>query len=179
MTGKLTQLRDPLGRVLLTLSRVKYKDLEIDFGKELKEIEAAAKKIEIQPLPSRKLEPPKPKSAEELLDEADKLAGQFPEAAIAVAWSAIEYALKQLTERCSKDDEPVRASSPLRQISYLRHHGVLHSQELEVLNRMRMLRNEAIHKIPGSLELISSNDATEYVALARGYNGKLSALPAF
>src|SRR3546814_13991241 len=82
-------LRKPLTQILLTLTKLKYKDIELDFGRELRQITEEAMQVEVRPVPT----PPiraigGPKVADELLEEAEKLSDEFPEPAVSVAWSA-------------------------------------------------------------------------------------------
>ena len=137
-------LRKPLGQILLTLTRLKYKDLEIDFRQQLKELEEAAEAIEVKPaLPSPDVGGPK--ESKELLDEAKRLASEFPEPAVAVAWSAVEYDLMSLAERTSKGDT-MRKRPPSHMISYLHKNGIIDGSTVNVLKRMMNLRNLALHE---------------------------------
>lgn len=51
--------RVPVRRALLSLTRLKYKDLELDFGHELKQLEKEAKAIDITPQPAKSIAPNK------------------------------------------------------------------------------------------------------------------------
>src|ERR1051325_1135276 len=85
-------LRDPLTRVLLTLTHLKYKDLEIDFKRELEELEEKAKAIDVKPqLPE--IRASEKKDTLQFLAEARQLAAQWPEGAVTLAWQAVEHEL--------------------------------------------------------------------------------------
>lgn len=171
-------LRKPLGQVLLTLTRLRYKDLELDFGTELKKLERAAKVIEVSSAQQAAAEIGGPKEPKELLEEADRLSAEFPEPAVAVAWSAIEGDLRKLSERSGKGEEARREPS-VRLIAYLQNHGILDKSTVDVLKRMSNLRNLAVHERWNAFGGVSPDEAGEFIAIARGLNEKFSSLPEF
>src|ERR1700726_1630563 len=69
--------RVPVRRALLSLTRLKYKDLELDFGRELKGLEKEAKAIDITPQPPKSIAPTQ-RDSSQLLQEAAQLAQRFP-----------------------------------------------------------------------------------------------------
>lgn len=77
-------VRSPLRRVLLSLTRLKYKEMEIDFGRELSRIEAEAKSIDLTPAPVPEPHGHGPKNSTEQLREAARLTDDFPEPAVAL-----------------------------------------------------------------------------------------------
>jgi hypothetical protein len=164
-------LREPVGRVLTTLTRLKYKDLELDFGRELKQIEEKAKAIEVLPAST-----PKggggPKEPHELLDEAERLAPEFPEPAVAVAWSALEDALWQALERIT-NTTAFRGEPASKTIHLLLQRDAIDRQTVDVLNRMRNLRNGAVHGRWNAFGGVSVDEAREFIALARGIHERL------
>src|SRR5260370_1218861 len=108
--------RVPVRRALLSLTRLKYKDLELDFGRELKELEKEAKAIDITPQPPKSIAPTQ-RDSSQLLQEAAQLAQRFPEPAVAVAWQAVEDELMQAVMRLAvSPDYPAHNSnsSPAR-----------------------------------------------------------------
>ena len=97
--------------MLLTLTRLKYKDLELDFGRELKQLEQKAKAIEVKPQQSKAI-PPAAKDSAQLLDEAERLAQDFPEPAVAVGWQAVENELMSAVMRLAiSPDYPAHNSA--------------------------------------------------------------------
>src|ERR1700730_18334683 len=81
--------RAPVRRALLSVTRSKYKDLELDFGRELKQLEKEALAIDITPQTPKNIAPTK-RDSPKLLQEAKKLGQNSPEPAVAVAWQAVE-----------------------------------------------------------------------------------------
>jgi len=163
-------LRKPIGQILLTLTKLKYKDLELNFGRELKQIEEQARAVEVLPTPQVKAVGG-PKEPEELLTEAERLAEEFPEPAVAVAWSAVEDYLARAAERISGSASRRKPTSHF--INLLLQQTALDRGTVKVLKRMLNLRNEAVHERWNAFGGISSDEAREYIALARGINEKL------
>lgn len=166
-------LRRPLSQILTMLTKLRYKDLELDFGRELKQIEEQAKAIEV--LPSQVRAVGGPKEPEELLAEAERLVEEFPEPAVAVAWSAVEDHLARAAERLSGSTID-RRQPPSRVIRSLLDVEVIDQQTVELLKRMQNLRNMALHERWNAFGGISPDEAREFIALARGINEKLESL---
>lgn len=165
-------LKKPIGQVLLTLTRLRYKDFEVDFSRELRELERQAKAVQVIPKRTGKLSGG-PKDPPELLDEAEELVGDFPEPAVAVAWSAIEGALINAVEAVTGSDE-CRRWSARRNIQVLLEHGVLDPNTADLLNRMQKLRNYAVHERWNAFGGISIDEANDFIGLARGVSARLS-----
>lgn len=165
-------LHEPVGRLLTMLTRLKYKDLELDFGRELRQIEEDAKAVEVLPTP--KIESAGgPKEPDELLDEAEMLVGEFPQPAIAVAWSAVEDDLSQAAERLTRSSS-FRREPTIRVIKSLVEGKAIDRGTADVLKRMQNLRNAALHERWNAFGGISTEEAREFIALARGIHERLS-----
>ncbi len=135
-------LRAPVTRVLLTLTRLKYKDLELDFGRELKQLEEQAKAIEVKPQQPKAL-PPAPKGSAQLLAEAERLAQDFPEPAVAVGWQAVEDELMSAVMRLAiSPDYPVH-NSALKNAELLLGQKAVDENTIDLLKRMRNLRKSS------------------------------------
>ena len=91
--------RASLGSVLLDLTRLKYKDTEIDFGRELSQIEAQARSIGVTPKPVPIPAADHPKDSAGRLRETARLGNQFSETAVALGWSAVELELEAAATR--------------------------------------------------------------------------------
>jgi uncharacterized protein YutE (UPF0331/DUF86 family) len=167
-------LRVPVARVLLTLTKLKYKDLELDFGRELKQLEEQAKAIEVKPTLPKALAPSK-REPSDLLNEAERLAQDFPEPAVAVGWQAVEEELMSVVVRLSISPDLHRYNSASKNAELLREQNAIDNRTLDVLKRMRNLRNMAVHGGHGH-DRVSTDEAIEFIALARGVVEKLKAL---
>jgi hypothetical protein len=167
-------LRVPLARLLTTLTHLKYKDLELDFGRELKQLEKEAKAIDITPRQPRSVAPSK-SSPQQLLEEAARLAQDFPQPAVAVGWQAVEDELLSAVMRLAISPDYPPHNSALKNAEMLREQNAIDERTFELLNRMRMLRNLAVHGARNRVP-ITGEEAVEFLALARGVVEKLQAL---
>lgn len=165
--------RVQVGKVLLRLTRLKYKDLELDFGRELKLLEKEAKAIDIAPQPQKSIAPTK-RDSSQLLQEAVQLAPSFPEPAVGVAWQAVEDELMQAVLRLAISPDYPAHNSALKNAELLKAQNAVDQRTLELLNRMRNLRNMAVHG--GHAIPITTDESLEFAALARGVVEKLQAL---
>lgn len=163
-------LRKPLNALLVTLTSLKYKDLQLDFSKELKEVGEEAKAIKIEPR-VRRIEG-KRKEPLQTLDEAERLLEQFPEPAVALAWSAIEDELVSVTNRSAISPDYPPFNSATRNAQLLLDAGYIQDDVYSLLKRMRNLGNIAVHG-RGGFGPVSSDEAREFIALARGVVEKL------
>lgn len=167
-------LRAPVTRVLLTLTRLKYKDLELDFGRELKQLEEQAKAIEVKPQQPKAL-PPAPKGSAQLLAEAERLAQDFPEPAVAVGWQAVEDELMSAVMRLAISPDYPAHNSALKNAELLLGQKAVDENTIDLLKRMRNLRNMAVQGNCG-LGNVTTDQAIEFIALARGVVEKLGGL---
>jgi hypothetical protein len=168
-------LRSPVSRLLLALTRLKYKELELDFGSELRELkESAGELITIESTAQRSLPPPTQDTKLHLV-EATRLATDFPEPAVAVGWKAVEDALFNAVDRLGLAPSGKPSFAPMRNIELLAKSGYLDSPTVDVLRRMRNLRNIAVHGGQGGGP-VSVGDANEFIAFASEVVKKLDEL---
>jgi uncharacterized protein YutE (UPF0331/DUF86 family) len=167
--------RAPVRRALLRLTRLKYKDLELDFGRELRQLEKEAKAIDITPQTPKSIAPTKRDSSQFLMESAALVQQGFPEPAVAVAWQAVEDELMQATMRLAISPDYPAHNSPLKNAELLKEQNAIDQRTIEVLNRMRNLRNMAVHGGRGAAH-VTTDEAFEFLALARGVVEKLQEL---
>ena len=161
-------LRKPLTELLIALTRLKnleFKDLKLSFRDELREL----KEKVVDSTSAEAIEEENSVSGADLgvhpkIEEAKRLASDFPEPAVAVGWQAVEETLYNAVERLGLQSGQ-RMFSPSRSIQLLSSEGYLHRENVEILQRMRTLRNAAVHGSSGYID-ISTNDANEFIALA-------------
>ncbi len=137
-------LRTPVTQLLQTLTKLKYKDLELDFGSELRAIKNDAKSIVVEPN-ARQALPELGEDKKFHLAEAKRLAPDFPEPAIAVGWRAVEDSLFDAVDRLQLASEKRANFPPSQNIEMLRSAGYLDAETVDVLRRMRNLRNIAVY----------------------------------
>ena len=158
-------LKKPLSTLLPMLRNLKYKDLELDFGKELRKIEDRAKQVlPAESKPKLIKEKPKERNSAQIIKEAKRLFEEFPEPAVALAWSAVEVELMEAINRTASSPDYPPHNSTLKTAMYLKEAGYLGEEKIELINRMTNLRNIAVHGGRG-MGLVSVDDAREFIAL--------------
>jgi hypothetical protein len=169
--GIFIALRKPLRDLIPLLVRLRYKDLELDFARELRKVESEAREALPIPAPTPKALPnPEPRDAIQLLAQAESLSSEFPEAAVAVGWSAVESELMAAVMRLAVSPDYPPDNSARKNAHLLASSGAISEKTLSVLERMRNLRNLAVHGSsrhigPGP---VSPDEAREFIALASG-----------
>lgn len=131
-------LRRPLADLVPATRRVRYKDLQVEFGKDVEEVRMEAE-AELPPLAARELS--RPSTEDRLLLMADV----SPNAAILEAWREVERAsLKLLEARSTHIPSSVTARYKMI-MRLLGHAGVVEPKKLKILNDLRRLRNRVAH----------------------------------
>lgn len=167
-------LRSPISSLILTMTKLKYKDLELDFGRALARAEEVAKTIDIQPEPKQLASEKEDRNSSQILHEASHLANDFPEPAVALAWNAIEYEIMDAVKRLGISPDYPPYNSALKNITLLQDAGLLDERTLDLLKRMKTLRNMAIHG--GACPRITTNEVREFIALSTGIVDRIKAL---
>jgi hypothetical protein len=147
-------VRKPLGDLLPLLQRLKYKDLELEFGRRIGEV-----KDEVE----REL----PGEAQRIFPEKEieplaKLAEISPRSAILEAWRAVEEATLEAAKRVAGPDFRNRTLT-FNAIRFLEKQGSIDENIVRLLREIRSLRNEAAHAPNFAL---SKESALEYAASA-------------
>ena len=149
-------LRRPLAALLPLLRRLKYKDLEVEFDREVRELrEEAAAAL-----------PPLPRAVPSAIPEENallELASVSPRAAVVEAWLLVESAARRAIERRGMRPEAERALSGPQLTRTLMHAEVLDNATRAVFDRLRMLRNQAVHAQDFA---VGEASAREYVELS-------------
>jgi hypothetical protein len=147
-------LRKPLARLVESTRKLKYKDLELEFRKNIEQIQAEAKEV----LPEA---PDKAKSTVEI--DLYGLAQVSPTAAVVEAWKAIEASAKNLiASRGHKLDYDVERPFKLIQ-DVLVKGKIIDPRHGKILDDLRQLRNKVVH---ASGFTLSSEQAVQYIDLS-------------
>jgi hypothetical protein len=167
-------LKRQISLVMDRLSRFSYKELHIDFARELDHLRATAVAANVPAAPAAVTND---SSVLRALRQAEELAADFPEAAVGSAWAALESALYEALGRVV-GNEHMRFDpyAPISIARHLRDIGQLDTKTVDLLTELRNLRNHAVHN-PGhpGLGMISA-EAVEYIAHARGLVLRLAEL---
>lgn len=147
-------LKEDIGKVLLKIKHIKHKNTEIDLGKEISETSKLAKKD-----PDLKLSAITNEST--LVDE---LATLSPRGAILESWLSIEKELDNYVVRHNIEKSGSKTFT-LDEIAWhsLDYQG-LGKGAIEILKKLRTIRNEAVHLQDSNIEPIH---AKKYAALAK------------
>ncbi|MBK7674222.1 MAG: hypothetical protein IPJ27_05345 [Candidatus Accumulibacter sp.] len=156
----LLMLRRPITELLPSLRRLRYKELEVDFGKELEKIEAVMDTVEEKTqhkgeLPVEVQPEPLPKTRTELLE---KIANLSPNAAILESWRNVERTLDFYFS--SRGIERPRSGQTI--LGQLDYDPNFPRQLVSAYQELRLLRNRAAH----DRENLTAEHAKEFSGLA-------------
>ena len=168
-------LRVPLRTLLGNLTQFRYGNVEINFGREIRELGNKAKAAglyvpEDVPRTTQSI-----RNSAHIIADAMCLTSEFQTSAVILAWTAVEQELMQAVMRLaiSPDYPPYNAS--LKNIQLLYEQEYLEADSYDLLDRMRDLRNAVANPSRGITE-ISADDAREFVVLTEAITDKLKSL---
>lgn len=157
--------RQSLAKLIPGLHRLKYKDVELEFGRQLQEV-----RQELGPTPTQPALPAPAESGRAALPEPkgttryyQSLAEISPRAAILEAWLDFELAANAAVESIQPSTKGRPLSMP-RLFSVLAEADLLSSSEVDALTRLRALRNQVVH---GPEPDLSADIIAEYALLLR------------
>jgi len=136
-------LRKSVGRLLASLTRVKFRDWEMEFRR----VEESASKI----APGRRERKPHGMSPEQrtiyatLDDQVLEVADRVPSAAIIVAWAAVETAMASAVARLAISPDPPSERSDRHNLVQLHRHGGLSDEMANLIGDLLHLRNQVTH----------------------------------
>ena len=163
VTTAIVIYRVPISQVILSLKRLKYQDLEIDFEKELAELKTEVEQVTLLQLEEANHGRELP-AATSLQSQIEQIASISPASAIALAWSAVDSELQQTVTRLAISADSPSYVSALRHIEILKEQKLIDAEMYHILQRMRILRNKAAHTAAAETG-ISVEDALEYSRL--------------
>jgi hypothetical protein len=149
-------LKKPIGRLIRKLQSLKWKDLELDWRKEVIEAEAKAEKAELSPvsvLIQSILQGPS-------LD----LAKIAPRQGVLEAWREVELCALDAAKRCGIELSERDQKSPREVIRALHKANRVDAEKVSLFFTLFNLRNQAAHNT--SL-VVEPDGATDYTLLAK------------
>lgn len=172
-------LRKPAIRILNNLQKIRYGDIEMDFGKEVEKLEEQARKAGIEiTKPSEYKESEesdtKVNKIQKLLDTASKLAIHSPDASISYAWTAIENSIMQAVMRLGISADYPPHNSVLKNISLLEDQKHIDTKTSNVIVKMKKLRDSVTHAHENPP--ITAREAREFIYLSKSISDKISKL---
>lgn len=158
-------LKKPLSTLLPMLRNLNYKGLQLTFGEELKKVGDQAKHILSAKAKPREIrEKSIERNPSQMIREAESLFEEFPEPAVALAWSAVEAELMEAIMRTASSPDYPPHNSALKNAIYLEDAGYLGADKIELIKRMSNLRNIAVHGHKG-IGPVTVDEAREFIAL--------------
>lgn len=144
--------RKPLIELIPALRRLRFKEFELEFGREL--LEAERRAIIIRPSPVTQQV-----DRTAVPERLQQIAAVSPAAAIIESWRDLEAAAADATAR--RGISVVGGSWQL--FEALKSQGVLNSTQAAILDNLRNLRNKAVHAPEGNLAV---EQALRYAEIA-------------
>lgn len=152
-------LRKPIGKLLPLLRRAKYKDLDLEFGQKLEELEQKANRASLP----KSIEPPvwAGENPDDWTfgDYIERLAPISPRVAISEAWRHVELALKEAAKKLGIAE----SRDTLQVAKAMQESGMLSRDAVSLLADLRGLRNRAVHAKEFDLD---PDQAMEFARLA-------------
>jgi hypothetical protein len=133
-------IRNELPKIAGSLRKVKYKDVELEFGEAIKAIATEVKDSVPQTQPSNIAG----KSTEEIKTRLDTVASIAPRAAILEAWIQVEAAAADVINKKGLGSK-TRYVGPSRLRDNLQKENILNDKQVHIFEQLRHLRNEAVH----------------------------------
>lgn len=163
-------LRKPLVELLPLLRKLKYKEIEMEFSREIAELKADALPAPEQPALSSHAPDTEPLAATQLpdrlgskRDELLRMVSFSTRVAVMEAWLEVESAAIEVASSFWSIPPSDTFKSFPRMGEYLLQCRVIDQKQLETFKRLQQLRNKAAH----AQELnLSEEDARSYVELA-------------
>jgi hypothetical protein len=140
-------LRKPIRDLLPFLERLKYKDFELSFRRQLQEALESSDIREVTGGTESDLE---------------KIAHTSPRSSIMEAWRQLELAAEARLEELKPKIQQIKLG-PDGALGYFQYTGTFIPRTKKTLSKLRALRNQAVH-LPDSV--LSTEDARSYVQVA-------------
>jgi hypothetical protein len=153
-------LRKEIRELLASITRLKYKDLEMDF----QHLAESAKKLPPSPPLSASI-PTGQTSYISLEDQILGIVEQAPSAAILLAWASIETAMSSAVSRMAISPDSPLSRSAYHDLVQLKDWAGLPEEVFQTIDEMRMLRNKVAHDEKQRFQ-ISKDGALTYVETA-------------
>jgi hypothetical protein len=153
-------LREPISGLIPLLHRLRYKDLELEFGRRLEAAKSEAAVLQLPPAPSEALRPPQ---ESEFIERISTLAGTSPRAGVLEAWRELEDAAASAARQRGHIGPKQYHRTPANLVRALRKSSQVDSGIISLLEDLRIMRNRAAHATDFAL---SVDSAMEFAYLA-------------
>ncbi len=136
--------------------RVKYKDLEFTFKRDLEQVQQSIKMLPQHPVPALRA------PAEPDITELMELAQMSPRAAVIEAWTRLEATATEFAQKHAPPDAPKQRRSSVMFLDVLRRDDAIPTAVVTAIQKLRDIRNRTVHT-PDFQP--SVDDAEKYVLL--------------
>ena len=167
--------RVPLQNSLRGLTRIRYGSMEMNFEKEIQKLEDRAQAAGYDIQATRSLHDPDSLDSTQIVNNAKRLAWEFPGPAVGLAWTAVEHELSQAVGRLDIRADLPAYKSPVKDINLLNNKGYLDADTYGFLIQMRRLRNSTVHASRDAMK-ITDEDAWNFISLTEAIIQKLERL---
>lgn len=144
-------LRREIRALVPLITSLKYKGLEVTFGRDVAEVRAEAAELPAPPGQMRLIGP-------QISDTVERLLATSSRAAIIEAWREVEEEARSAAVRKEVAIPQLFSVSPLRILHALAAYHVVSSEQLALLHDLRALRNQAAHAPEFALSETSARD---------------------
>ena len=133
-------LKNPLSKILISLTKFRYKDLEMEFERLKSSAKDLPETIESKTIPeSERI------IYSSLEEQITDIAPRSPEGAILIAWSTIEAAVSSAVMRLAISPEPPSYRSVIHNIECLKKYTDIDNTAFAILDELRVVRNQVAH----------------------------------
>jgi hypothetical protein len=150
--------RKSISQLIPLLTRLKYKDLELEFGREVREVRAEAESALPTPADVQRIGGPP------ISTDVAALLPVSPRAAVLESWREVEDAAVRAVVRVGAPQPQPASVPPLKLIRILQSMRVMQPEQAAIFESLRLLRNEAAHVPDFALSESSARDYSEVAA---------------
>lgn len=148
-------LKKPISDLIPLLKKLKYKDFEAEFSKDVAELRHIVKREIPQPLPAG--------STGQTVEKLTQLADLSPRSVVLESWRDVESSALDATQRKELKITTTPHPSPVAIGRALADAEIIDENTLEIFNMLRSMRNKAVHADDLSMD---KDDALEYADMA-------------
>jgi hypothetical protein len=150
-------LKKPISDLIPLLKKLKYKDFEAEFSKDVAELRHIVKREIPQPLPLPA------GSTDQTVEKLTQLADLSPRSVVLESWRDVESSAFDATQRKELKITTTLHPSPVAIGRALADAEIINENTLEIFNMLRNMRNKAVHADDFSMD---KDDALEYADMA-------------
>lgn len=162
--------RKTISQVMLGVSKIKYSNFQMDFGKELAKIESTINQSEDYGISDKKqlkndkveINNISNKNPDQQLKAVAEIS---PVAAVIMTWSLVENEIQSTILRLSISPDYPFYNSVLKNVQLLKENNYIDKFTEQTLSQMRILRNKVLHENTSN-EPVTYSEALEYCKIS-------------